>query len=194
MSRLEREYFEDLYRTSDDPWSFATSGYEREKYESTLAALDGRSFGRALEVGCSIGVFTEMLAPYCDELLAMDASEKAVTLARKRLSQRQNVRVQRRTFPEETPEGRFDLILVSEILYYLDRETLLSGLHGLEGALSTGGSLLAVHWRRETQTYPLQGDEVHELLGSNTRLTLTREKTTPDYRLELYTDTQNGED
>lgn len=192
MSRLERDYFESLYAASQDPWGFATSGYEREKYERTLAALGGRRFGKALEAGCSIGVFTSMLAPYCGELLAIDASQNAIALARERLSGAPGVRVERRTLPEETPEGSFDLVVASEILYYFDRTTMLAALRRLEGALSPGGSLLAVHWRRETRTYPLQGDEAHELLFSNTRLTRTREEATPDYRLELYEDTEYG--
>ena len=192
MSRLSREYFEDLYAASPDPWSFATSGYEREKYERTLQALEGRRFDKALEAGCSIGVFTAMLAPYCDELLAVDASEKAIALARERLAGTPDVRVERRTLPEETPDGPFDLVVVSEILYYLDRPTMLAALKSLEGALASGGSFLAVHWRRETKTYPLQGDEVHDLLFSNTRLIRTREEATPDYRLELYEDMEDG--
>lgn len=194
MSRLTREYFEELYGASDDPWGFSTSAYEREKYASTMSALGGRRFGRALEVGCSIGVFTAMLAPRCGGLLAVDASEKAVALARERLSGVQNVRVERRTLPEETPDGPFELVVASEVLYYFDRETLLKALRALEAALAPGGSLLAVHWRRETRTYPLQGDEVHELIRTHTALTRTSRKTTPDYRLELYEDTEDGED
>ena len=180
MSRLSRDYFEDLYAASPDPWGFATSGYEHAKYERTLQALEGRRFDKALEAGCSIGVFTAMLAPYCDELLAVDASEKAIALARERLAGTPDVRVERRTLPEETPDGPFDLVVVSEILYYLDRPTMLAALKSLEGALASGGSFLAVHWRRETKTYPLQGDEVHDLLFSNTRLIRTRAEATPE--------------
>jgi len=66
--RLDREYFEDLYGQSPDPWGFETSPYERKKYEHTLDVLQGQRYRRALEVGCSIGVFTAMLAPLCDEL------------------------------------------------------------------------------------------------------------------------------
>jgi cyclopropane fatty-acyl-phospholipid synthase-like methyltransferase len=193
VRRLEREYFEGLYEASDDPWDFSTSDYEREKYRHTLEALGGRRFGRALEVGCSIGVFTAMLAPCCGELLAVDASERAVALARERLASASNVRVERRTMPEETPEGPFDLIVVSEVLYYFDRDTMLATLHKLETDLSPGGTLLAVHWRRETRTYPLQGDEVHELIRGSTGLSLKLQETTPDYRLELYEDNLNGD-
>lgn len=186
--RLEREYFERLYTKSSDPWEFATSDYERRKYEQTLGVLEERRFRRALEVGSSIGVFTEMLAPYCDELLAVDTSERAVALARERLSWQENIRVEQRTLPEKMPNGPFDLIIASEVLYYLPQETVLHALRAFEKELSPGGTLLAVHWRKETRTYPLQGDEVHELLTEHTRLKNTKTIVEPEYRLDLFED------
>ncbi|MBA2443067.1 MAG: methyltransferase [Rubrobacter sp.] len=184
--RLRREFFEELYDNSDDPWRFATSEYERNKYERTLGALGNRRFRRALEVGSSIGVFTALLAPRCDELLAVDTSERAVELARRRLRALPQVRVERRTIPEEMPEGPFDLVLASEVLYYSPRDAMLDTLRRLEGSLAPGGLLLAVHWRGETETYPLLGDEVHELLAAHTRLTGTLSMTEPEYRLDLF--------
>jgi predicted TPR repeat methyltransferase len=184
--RLGREYFEGLYAESGDPWSFETSDYERDKYERTLAALGERRFGRALEAGASIGVFTRMLADRCEELLAVDVSERAVAAARERLSGLGHVRVERRTLPEEMPEGPFDLIVASEVLYYFPREEMLAMLRCFERELARGGALLAVHWRRETKTYPLQGDEVHELLLKNTRLQRRVTTIEPDFRLDLF--------
>jgi predicted TPR repeat methyltransferase len=186
--RLGREYFEELYAHSDDPWNFETSEYERKKYERTLEALGGRRFRRALEAGASIGVFTEMLADRCDELLAVDVSERAVAEARRRLSGREHVRVERRTLPEEMPQGPFDLIVASEVLYYFTREEMLAALEAFERGLAPGGALLAVHWRRETRTYPLQGDEVHQLLREHTRLQNTKTVAEQDYRLDLFED------
>lgn len=61
-------------------------------------------------------------------------------------------------------------------------------LYGFESVLAPGGALLAVHWRRETRTYPLQGDEVHELLAAHTGLTPTESVTEPDYRIDLFED------
>ena len=187
--RFRQEHFEELYKGSQDPWSFATSEYERRKYERTLDALEGRRFRRALELGCSIGVFTAMLAPRCDELLAVDISRRAVDLARERLADFPNVRVERRTLPEETPEGPFDLIVASEILYYFTEEAMLAALRRFEEELAPGGSILAVHWRGEPKTHPLRGDEVHELLGCHTRLTNVLAATEPEYRLDLFRDT-----
>jgi len=186
--RLDREYFEKLYAGSSDPWSFETSEYERRKYERTLGTLAGRCYHRALEVGCSIGVFTAMLAPSCDELLAADVSERAIAAARRRLAGFPHVRVERRRLPEETPEGPFDLVVASEVLYYWPRDVVLAALWRFEEVLAPGGSLLAVHWRKETKTYPLQGDEVHELLLTHARLANTTTIIEPEYRLDLFED------
>ena len=76
------------------------------KYAATVEALGDRRFGRALEVGCSIGVLTELLAARCDALLAVDVSVRAVERARARLTGAPHVRVERRTLPEELPAGR----------------------------------------------------------------------------------------
>lgn len=188
--RLGREYFDELYARSRDPWGFETSEYERNKYERTLNALARRqrSYRRALEVGCSIGVFTAMLAPLCDELLAVDVSDKAIAVARQRLADFPNVRVELRTLPEETPQGPFDLVVASEVLYYWPEDVMLSALRHFEEVLAPGGSLLAVHWRKETRTYPLQGDEVHDLLLKHTRLANTTTIIEAEYRLDLFED------
>jgi SAM-dependent methyltransferase len=186
-ARLEPEYFERLYAERGDPWGFATSPYERSKYERTVAALGPRRFGRGLEVGCSIGVLTEMLADRCDDLLAVDCSALAVERARLRLAGRPDVRVERRTLPEEAPQGPFDLIVCSEVLYYWSRDLLVEALGALRAALAPEGSLLAVHWRPRTRTYPLQGDEVHAILarelGDLRRAVSLAE---PLYRLDRY--------
>ena len=96
--------------------------------------------------------------------------------------------VERRTLPEEMPDGPFDPIVASEILYYYTREEMLAALRTFERELARGGVLLAVHWRRETRTYPLQGDEVHELLLGHTRLHNSKTIVEPDYRLDLFED------
>ena len=188
--RLDREYFEILYGQSPDPWSFETSPYERKKYERTLEALRSRkrAYRTALEVGCSIGVFTTMLVPLCDELWAVDVSERAVAAARERLACFPHLHVERRRLPEETPEGPFDLIVASEVLYYWPKEVMLAALRRFEQVLAPGGVLLAVHWRKETRTYPLQGDEVHELLLEHTRLLSMTTIVEPEYRLDLFED------
>jgi SAM-dependent methyltransferase len=162
---MTAEYFEQLYAREEDPWDLATSAYERAKYDATVAAIDDLvPVGRALEVGCSIGVLTARLATRCDEVLAVDCSPLAVARARARLAGVPGVTVERRCLPEDTPAGPFDLIVCSEVLYYWDAALLSRGLELLRAALAPGGALLAVHWRGPVRHYPLGGDEVHRLL------------------------------
>ena len=186
--RLDRDYFENLYVRSTDPWGFETSEYERRKYERTLGVLGERRFHRGFEAGSSIGIFTAMLAPRCDELLAVDTSQKAVEIAGERLAEHPHVRVERCTLPEEMPAGPFDLIVASEVLYYWPQEVVLEALRRFEGILAPEGVLVAVHWRKETRTYPLQGDEVHKLLVRHTRLANVRTIKKPEYRLDVFCD------
>ena len=185
--RMGAEYFEELYRASEDPWDLATSEYERGKYDATLAALGDRVFATALEIGCSIGTLTERLAPRCGTLLAVDCAPTAVARARRRVAPLVNVTVARRSIPEEMPEGRFDLIVCSEVLYYWDRDLLSAAWPRLVDALAPGGSLLAVHWRGPVRHYPQGGDAVHELIRDNgAGLTLARAEVKPRYRIDRF--------
>jgi SAM-dependent methyltransferase len=186
--RIEPAWFEDLYQREGDPWGFASSAYERDKYARTLAALGppDRRFARALEAGCSIGVFTELLAPRCDALLAVDASATAVRRAGERLAGLPHVRVERRILPEELPPGPFDLVVCAEILYYWPAGLLRAALASIESALAPGGSLLAVHWRPPTRTYPLRGDEVHAILAAELGLVPAFSEQAPKYLIDRY--------
>ena len=92
---LSPTYFEDLYAKDRDPWRFASSDYERRKYADTLAALSGRRFHAAFEVGCSIGIFTRQLAPQCDSLLAVDVVEQALQQARQNCKALNQVKIER---------------------------------------------------------------------------------------------------
>jgi predicted TPR repeat methyltransferase len=162
--RLGPAFFDDLYARDADPWDFETSPYEAAKYDATIAAIDDRQFATALELGCSIGVLTERLAPRCDALLAIDVAEAALDRARER-ERVPHVTFERREIPEQFPDGPFDLIVASEVLYYLDAPALLTTLDAIERTLLPGGVLLAVHWRPVAERYPFTGDEVHERLA-----------------------------
>ena len=159
--RLGPAFFHDLYAASADPWDFETSAYEAAKYDATIAALGGRQFASALEIGCSIGVLTERLAGRCDELLAIDVAGAALDRARARVPAAE---FELREVPEEFPDGAYDLIVVSEVLYYLDDPAFEATLNAIERTLIPGGVLLAVHWRPDAPSYPLTGDEVHQRL------------------------------
>lgn len=165
MSRFETSipptYFDEMYARDPDPWRFAKSDYERDKYAATLAALPRARYVSALEIGCSIGVLTRQLADRCDSLLSLDVAEAALEHARSRCADQPHVRFERRLVPAEWPEGRFDLILLSEVIYYLARDDVRRLAARVDAAAVPGCDILLVHWLGETH-YPLTGDEAAE--------------------------------
>jgi SAM-dependent methyltransferase len=182
--RAPVEHFERLARESEDPWDYETSDYEQRKYRHTLEYLPERT-GRTLELGCSIGVFTEMLAPRASCLLAVDFSPTALERARKRLrGSRHHVQFLRRNLPEEMPTGPFDTIVCAEILYYWTEPLVRLGLQRMEAALAPGGSLLVVSWRHPDERRELNGDDVHAIIDAEARLEPVARFATPDYLLD----------
>lgn len=179
-------HFERLYASSTDPWGYCTNDYEREKYARTLAALPEGPLGAVLEVGCSIGVFTEQLSPRCERLVAIDFSTRALRLARARLRGRGNVRLVRASFPEETPAGRWDLVVCSEVLYYLGEPELPGAVSWLAEQLKDGVCLVAVSWRGVGSSEPWRGDEVHDLLAAELASWHTLDNRQPGYRLDRF--------
>ncbi len=98
-STLPTEYFDALYASDPDPWKFATSPYEKEKYALTLAACPRARYVSALEVGCSIGVLTQDVASRCDRLLAVDVAEAPLLEAKRRCADLPAVRFEKMFAP-----------------------------------------------------------------------------------------------
>lgn len=187
---LPENYFDDVYRNNDDPWNFETSEYEKGKYAATLKALPKPFYDAAFEVGCSIGVLTEMLAPKCGRLLSVDSAEAPLVKARRRLENAANVVLKKMAVPEQFPGSMFDLILVSEVGYYLSMADLQKFAQQITTHLLSGGHLLLVHWTPEVPDYPLTGDEVHDYFmtqsGSGKPLKHLHHQREEKYRLDLF--------
>lgn len=183
---LSADYFENLFAVDPDPWRFATSSYEATKYDATVAALGGRRYRSALEIGCANGVLTRRLAEYVLDLHAIDVSETALRLAAARCNDTQ-VRFERRSFPHEAPAGEYDLIVLSEVAYYLDDADLVAAGAWLDRALARTGDLLLVHWIGETD-YPQSGDDAVAKLDAAIRAPIVtlRTERTKLFRLDLW--------
>jgi SAM-dependent methyltransferase len=157
-------FFDDFYRDNGpDPWGYTDRWYEERKRAVTLACLPRRTFHSAVEVGCSVGVLTEQLAARCHSLLAVDVAKAAVDEARRRTAGMPGVEVRQMQTPTEWPDGTFDLIILSEVGYYLDGPGVEQLLERCLSSLTPDGVLLLCHWRHPVADYPLRGDEVHRL-------------------------------
>jgi SAM-dependent methyltransferase len=185
QERLGHDYFQLLYADDSDPWNFATSPYEQEKYQATLAAI-GSGHDTALEIGCAVGVFTGRLATRCRALLAVDIAEAALAAARQRNREQRNIEFRQMALPDELPAGRFDLIVMSEVGYYWPVPDLDRFLDWLRLALVPGGRLVLVHWTGPTD-YPLTGDQVHDhtIAATTGFLHVTQSAVHPSYRLDV---------
>jgi predicted TPR repeat methyltransferase len=179
-------YFEDMFANNPDPWSFETSVYEAEKFEASIAALDGRAYDRALEVGCANGVLTQRLIPWCRRLLSVDVSVSALASARRRNLAADNVEFFEMVFPTQTPDTQFDLIVMSEVVYYWSAADIAAAGAWIAGHLDRGGDLLLVHWIGSTD-YPQTGDGAVQLLrAAMPAMTLVRATRHEKYRLDLW--------
>ncbi|KPF73007.1 hypothetical protein IP88_09770 [alpha proteobacterium AAP81b] len=183
---LAAGYLDALYAGNPDPWGFETSAYEDAKYTATVEALGGRRYASAIEIGCSIGVLTARLAPLCDHLLATDVAEAALAVARQRCAALPQVTFARSTLPEAPPPGRFDLIVLSEVLYYFDAPGIARVADAVRAMALPGADVLLVHWLGETPDYPDSGDgAVGKFEAALGDFAVTRRERTDRYRLDL---------
>ncbi|MBC2637999.1 MULTISPECIES: class I SAM-dependent methyltransferase [unclassified Rhodococcus (in: high G+C Gram-positive bacteria)] len=190
VSAMDPAYFETMYAESADPWGFGERWYERRKYAITLAALPRPRYRRAFEPGCSIGVLTAQLVDRCDRVVATDVVPRALERARHRLEEQgvaDRVELGRSSLLDPWPPGTFDLVVLSEVLYYLTPDDLAATLERAVGALEEGGTLVAVHWQHPVPEYPQTGRAVHERIAATDGLVRAGSYADEDFRLDVYT-------
>lgn len=145
MRPIDPDGFERLFRKRIDPWNYRASPFEAFKRHVLLRACGLRHYGRGLELACANGETTRLLARRCLRLLAVDASPTAVAAAKKRTRDLPSVTVGLATLPATMPRGPFDLIVVSEIAYYLSGNDLRGLIGRIEQALAPGGRVVVLH-------------------------------------------------
>lgn len=155
-------YFDQMHR-EDDPWGFRHRWYEERKRKLLLAMLPTRRVRRAWEVGCSSGEFSAALATRCEELLATDGCKRAVQMASLRLQSFAHTKVEQSTQPQDWPEGLFELIVFSEVGYFIGPTELQRCIEQFAPSLDEGGILVACHWRHPFAEATMTGDAVHQM-------------------------------
>ena len=111
-------------------------------------------------------MLTTLLATRCRSLLSTDMEPRAVQLAAARVAGLSGVEVEERRVPEQWPAGTFDLIVLSELLYYLDEADIDRVVDHAQASLTEDGHLVVVHWRGVADDYVVAGgDAVHARVG-----------------------------
>jgi hypothetical protein len=160
MRATSQDYFDALYDRSDDPWRIAGNWYEQRKRGLVTAMLPRRRFRHAFEPACGSGELSLELGRRCDRLLCSDFSATAVQIAQERWHQAGassrgvpcDARFIRMAVPGEWPVQwgpAFDLIILSEFGYYLDRGALDALPALADASLAADGVLLACHWKHD---------------------------------------------
>ncbi|MDQ6686378.1 MAG: class I SAM-dependent methyltransferase [Actinomycetota bacterium] len=144
--------FDALYRTDADPFQVSSSWYERRKIDVVLASLSQVRYELAWDCACGTGHLTAALAPRCRRMLATDASAEAVRLSSRMTAELDNVECQLAALPDvPMAADRASLVVVSEVLYYLDDQTRAASYRAIA---SVGQEVVVVHWRHHpTDTY-----------------------------------------
>lgn len=191
----DRSYFETLFATEPDPWKY-TNPYEQTKYEQTLELLPDVPIQSALEIACAEGHFTVQLAPRVNTLLAVDISEIALQRTAERCAAFSHIQYQQFDLVKDDLPGRFDLIVCSEVLYFLGSLDALKGFaEKVAAALNPGGYFLSAHANlvvdEPTQTgynwdHAFGAKRIGEIFAQTPSLSLIKELQTPLYRIQLF--------
>ncbi len=159
---LGKDYFDTLYSNNPDPWNFNGSEYEQSKFEKINQYLQAYHYKNALELGCSIGVQTQFLAPHCDSILAVDINENAINFAKELNAGLPKVQFQQLDVLNDFPSNEYDFITMCELGYYFSKVNLLELFGNIDKHLKENGHFLMVHWTSYVRDFPLSGTFVHQ--------------------------------
>lgn len=154
MTAVSSAQLDTLYADGDDPWCFRTSGYEQEKFQATRNALLRTHYASALELGCGNGELAKRLSPICANYIGLDAVQAALTAARKAVRWGNFVQGY---LPCTLPGHDHDLVVVSEVLYFLD----LGGVRSLARQIAhrfSRAEIISVNWLGPSGN-GIEGDE-----------------------------------
>lgn len=191
MRSLSPAYFDALYAADPDPWLSETSEYHLARDHAVLATLPQPHYRRGLEVGCATGVLTARLAERCGQLLAIDVAEGALVQARARLQGAGNVRFAARAFPgelaQDAPADGYDLILLSEILHYLDAQALVRAVRMTRAVAARGAHVQLVSRLGPAADSPTTGDAAAAIFIAALRpvAPIILQMRTADYRIDV---------
>ena len=191
----DRTYFEQLFASQPNPWKY-NSEYEQVKYEQTLSLLPQKPIRQALELACAEGHFTLQLAPHVENLVAADISQIALDHTAQRCEEFQHIRYQQVDIAKDPIPGTFDLIVCSEVLYYMGSKSDLDVVaQKMASALQPDGYLLMAHAHAVVDephkpgfnwNVPYGAKGISDTFSRVGILKLVKEIRTPIYRIQLF--------
>lgn len=189
-----RQHFETLFSKQPDPWKY-THPYEQTKYDFTLSLLP-KEINKALEIACAEGHFTEQLAPLVNDLIAADISQVALERAAERCQRFNHIKYQHLDLVKDNLPGLFDLIVCSEVLYFVGGLNELKAVaNKFAESLLPDGYLVMAHANQVIDEptkpgfdwgLPFGAKVIGETFSKVPSLELIKEIRTPLYRVQLF--------
>jgi len=166
MAAVNEDYPARMYDSGPDPWRISEGFYEQRKRQILLSCLPEPRYAHCFEPACGNGELSVLLAGRCDRLLACDIAEPAVDRTATRLAGHPGVEVRRLAVPADWPDGRFDLIVLSEFGYFLPWPDWQSVVSRTAGSLTGQWTVIACHWLPDFAERRIGTEELHaELAG-----------------------------
>jgi hypothetical protein len=122
-------------------------------------------------------------------ITATDIAADALRHADRRLQRsgvRERVRLLRHSLDDPWPTTDFDLVVLSEVGYYLHADTLREVLDR-ELASRAEATVIAAHWRHPVADYPIRGDQAQEIIATTSGLRLMGGYRDRDVAIDVFT-------
>lgn len=141
-----RAEFEHKYETHGDYFHYQGNPYELEKYKRTLDLVLKwrRGSASALEIGCSVGLFTAMIAREFETVTAVDIASEALALAEKQVAGAGRVSYVRSNVEALNLGRQFDVIFCAEVLMYVRERDAQRVCEMLDSHLGLNGIVIEV--------------------------------------------------
>jgi 2-polyprenyl-3-methyl-5-hydroxy-6-metoxy-1,4-benzoquinol methylase len=114
-----RNYNQELKDTPDHKYAYDFDNVLRKYMMQTFEPYIKGTEGKALEMGCYKGEFTEILTHYFNDITVIEASDELVEHTRQRVNNK--VKFICSTFEEYNAEEKFDYIFLMHTLEHLDK-------------------------------------------------------------------------
>lgn len=183
--------FDALYSRTPDPWGLRTTWYERRKLDVLMACLPRERYRHALDLGCGEGEAARRLADRCDAVRAVDGSATAIARCKEWASRAgaTHVTAEVLQLPGEWPAGMdvaADLVVVSEVAYYLDDSNLDLFLERCAASLAPGGDWVMCHFKDAFDDSLQQVGHIHGLVDAGGQVVRLAAHDDERFRLDVW--------
>ena len=163
-----RRDFDRIYRrAARDAWGYGGDDFTHKRYQVLLEELPKDKVRKVLEVGCAEGHLTRLLARHVQEIFACDISEIAIGRAMANCADLGNIRFAAMDIRRDIPRGDFDLILYSDVLYYLAKKEVTQLLRDSAMALREGAFLMFSNEWHPRYRFLLSPASILEAIGES---------------------------